>query len=70
MSDLINIFDWMQQNEANSEARRKREILRGAIPPQSDSVMLGGSQTMPWFDEFKKGTAYKGKKKSKKKKEK
>ena len=70
MNDLISIYDWFQQNEANSEARRKREILRGALPPQPDATMLGGSQTLPWYKQYKDGTAYKGKKKKSKKKKK
>ena len=67
MSRLIKFIDWLKEHDAtffekNSEARRKREILMGNQPPQPDATMLGGSQTLPWYKQFKAGTAYKAKK--------
>ena len=60
---LIKFIDWLQQqDESTAETRKKGAILRGALPKCTDAEMLGSHSTMPWFKQYKKGTAYKGKK--------
>lgn len=41
-------------------------VLMGQYPAPTDAEMLGGHSTFPWYDEYKKGTAFKGKGEAKK----
>ena len=66
---MITFIDWLQrQDEGNSEARRKREIARGAQPEQPPATMLGGSLTWPGGKEALRKVKAKLKKRKHKKK--
>lgn len=64
---MISFQDWLQQHDESSPATRKKMgVLMGQYPAPTDAEMLGGHSTFPWYDEYKKGTAFKGGTKKKK----
>ena len=69
---MITIINWLKQMDESTAKTRARDMAMKGLPGTEgrkipDADMLGGHSTNPWYNKFKDGTAWKGKKKAKSK---
>ena len=67
---MITFINWLKQMDESTAKTRARDMAMKGLPGTEgrkipDADMLGGHSTNPWYNKFKDGTAWKGKKKPK-----